>query len=585
LHNYLKNHLDFRQRVLWLLANATGCFALIGLAIRELITPTKAGPFWATMLCGFVLLTIAFVVRRNKKHTTVGSHIFLICLSLTTVVVAVLGQGFLTHFLMILLILPIFASFLLGKRGGFVYMTTSIVILVAIFVMDRSRSYTSITLNAETTVITRLIVFCILLPLAFAVAYIYEHSRLQSEKALLELNEALTFEKKRAEDALEIKTRFLANMSHEIRTPMNGIIGLASLLKDDVHDSALTSRIQLIEESGLHLTKIIDDILDFSKLEAGRLSLESIPITISDLVRSVTDLTHVLAQEKSVKVRVNFHPDLPARMLGDPVRLRQILFNLMSNAIKFSEGKDVILRLQTVVESTSPLLEFSVQDFGPGIDKTQLTKLFQPFSQLDSSTTRKFGGTGLGLTICKNFVTLMGGDIQVTSEPGSGSTFTVRIPLTVYVNDDRPSPSESQAKETFDFRILVVEDNQLNRIVIEGLLRKLGYAPDFACDGEDALPKVKSGDYDIVFMDCQMPRMDGFAATRSINAMSLDHPPCVIALSASAMAEDQQKCREAGMSYFVAKPVRLEMLEDVLRKVALEFGYHGVSRTHDRISS
>ena len=381
-----------------------------------------------------------------------------------------------------------------------------------------------------------------------------------------------------AEDALEAKSRFLANMSHEIRTPMNGILGMTKLLKDSLEvrlggDEAKDTlrKMSVIENSGDSLLALIDDILDFSKLEAGKVELEEIAFDVVDLVGDVCNLLAPKASEQGIVINRMIDQRTPTRVLGDPNRLRQVLTNLIGNAIKFTERGNVAVILDTKQTSESDVeLRWSIKDSGVGIPQEMQDTLFQSFSQVDASTTRKFGGSGLGLSICKGIVDLMGGDISVESREGFGSTFSFTVPAKIardegsmtVVSGDRQVDESSLAK----LKILVAEDNNVNRLIIEGFLAKIGVTAEFAHHGLQALEMASQQPYDIILMDCHMPEMDGFRATRKIIERLGNQRPRIIALTASAMKEDREACFAAGMDDFISKPVRTKSLVQVLTK-------------------
>lgn len=360
-----------------------------------------------------------------------------------------------------------------------------------------------------------------------------------------------------AENALETKTRFLANMSHEIRTPMNGIIGITSLLLNEPMNLNFRKNLEIIQNSGNTLLEIIDDILDFSKLEAGKTDFEKIPFNVKDCLNDIKKLTEIKASEKSVFVLTDLSKDTPEWFYGDQLKIRQILTNLTGNAIKFTYRGSVMIKLSAEkIDKENYILQFDVQDSGIGIPEEVLEKLFKPFSQVDASTTRKFGGTGLGLAISKGFIDIMGGKIWVNSVVGEGSTFSFSFPAQIALaqNDRKEINLDTHLAKEIPLRILVAEDNSTNQIVILGFLEKLGYKADLAANGLEVLEKLEHNTYDIIFMDCHMPLLDGFQTTRKIIAIYKNRPR-IIALTASSMAEDRMKCKEAGMDGFLSKPV------------------------------
>ncbi len=376
--------------------------------------------------------------------------------------------------------------------------------------------------------------------------------------------------KTQAELAHATKARFLANMSHEIRTPMNGIIGMTSLLMDFTKDPLHLERLKIIQNCGNSLLDLINDVLDFSKLEVDKVELENEPFDVHATAKEVVELLGTRASEKGIPL--NYLPDaqMPTWIKGDVTRFRQILTNLVSNALKFTEKGGVkILSSAKKSDDGHWLVEFAVKDTGIGIPPELRDRLFQSFSQVDASTTRRFGGTGLGLVISKGLCEKMGGTIRVESEVGKGSTFFFSMKVSEVIEthlqktQSVPSEYDETMGKAHPLRILVAEDNRTNQLVILGLLGKFGYQADIASDGKQVLEQLEKKNYDLIFMDSHMPEMDGFAATREIIKRfdSKSKPrPKIISLSASTMKQDIDKCFESGMDGFVGKPITIAAL-------------------------
>jgi signal transduction histidine kinase/ActR/RegA family two-component response regulator len=377
----------------------------------------------------------------------------------------------------------------------------------------------------------------------------------------------------RAEAATQAKSDFLANMSHEIRTPMNAILGMADLVLRTELSPRQRDYLGKLKGSARSLLSIINDILDFSKIEAGKLAMEETDFALSDVFERVASIVAPKAQEKGLEFRVDAAEDIPAKLIGDPLRLEQILINLCGNAVKFTESGEVALRVarEAGTGGKRVKLRFSVKDTGIGLNAEQIDRLFQPFSQADPSITRTHGGTGLGLVISKNLIDLMRGDIGVVSEPGKGSEFYFTVPFGIgraAAPAETPPPNDSaqDVARIKGMRILLVEDNEINQELAKELLGAIAGADlAVAGNGQEALDRLRGESFDLVLMDIQMPKMGGYEATRHIRReISADLP--VIAMTAHAMASDREKCLEAGMNDYVSKPFFPEELFAVVAK-------------------
>ena len=376
--------------------------------------------------------------------------------------------------------------------------------------------------------------------------------------------------KEAAEEASRSKSEFLANMSHEIRTPLNGIIGMTELALDTGLTDEQREWLTMVKSSADSLLEIINDILDCSKLEAGKLELESIEFDPRKLLHETVKPFEAHSRRKGLRLHYEVSPAVPGILVGDPSRLRQILVNLIGNALKFTEEGEVAVRATPAWSSDGrALVHFSVRDTGIGIPVAKQAAIFEAFNQADGTITRRYGGTGLGLTISRALVRRMGGEIWLESKVGGGTNFHFTAGFGI---SDRqqpgptPTPRSSSAAGT-PLRILVAEDNTVNQKVVVGILRKNGHSPATAANGREAVDRLLAEPFDLVLMDAQMPEMDGFQATAAIREREKTagrHVP-IIALTAHAMKGDRERCLEAGMDGYVAKPIRARELLDLIQ--------------------
>jgi two-component system sensor histidine kinase/response regulator len=386
------------------------------------------------------------------------------------------------------------------------------------------------------------------------------------EKAKNQANAA----KEIAERANQAKSEFLANISHEIRTPINAIMGLTQITLNTALTHEQRDYLTQLDSSSESLLEIINDLLDLAKIEAGKFNLESIPFCLDDILQDLSYLLRIKSEEKGLALRINVDGKVPRDLRGDALRLKQILLNLTTNAIKFTETGEININVKLVsMEKEGIKLHFSVKDRGIGIAQETLSHLFEPFTQADASTTRQFGGTGLGLTICKQLTKMMGGEIWVDSQLGKGSTFHFTVVFEQQLeasNSVLQTENKTTAKSLKGKRILLVEDNPMNQLVAQKIMEGQGLVVEIADNGKKAVAMVAETDFDAVLMDIQMPEMDGYEATQFIRKNPQYHELPVIAMTAHAMSDVREKCLAAGMNDYITKPFKKAQLFEILEK-------------------
>ncbi|MCE4565385.1 response regulator [Maribellus sp. CM-23] len=398
------------------------------------------------------------------------------------------------------------------------------------------------------------------------------NQRVRLDRLLRDMEEAnlnLKIAKDKAEEATRVKSMFLANMSHEIRTPLNGVIGISRLLQKSELNVEQQDLINIIAKSGENLMLIINDILDFSKIESGQVQFESISFQLREMVKNVYQLLRFKAEEKGISFSYTIDENVPSVLCGDPLRINQILMNLVNNAIKFTPHGKVEIRVELVDEyEQSSRILFRVIDTGIGISEEGKQMLFKEFQQTESSMSRRYGGTGLGLAISKNLVNLMNGEINVISTEGKGTEFYFRLPLKKSTLEEREKELQYQLPE--DIRILVAEDNLINQKVFKLSLKQLGYNSDIAQNGQEAFDMHIADPYDIIFMDMQMPGTDGLQATSMIREYEQENEnfplTYIAAVTANSLNKDKNDCLSAGMNNFLSKPFSEKELITVLQE-------------------
>ncbi|MBI5608681.1 MAG: response regulator [Deltaproteobacteria bacterium] len=452
---------------------------------------------------------------------------------------------------------PILASFLAGRRSGMVWLVLTAVAVVTVGALSSAGRLG--TLSQPPSQLNDVLGAVVLSALLLSLSLIYERSKDHSLGQLQATAAELDRARARAEAATDARTAFLAHMSHEIRTPMNGVIGMADVMLTDDLPPNVRGQLRIILESSRALVAIIDDILDFAKADAGHLTLVERPTEVRAVVAATTTLLAERARAAHLTIDVHVADSVPPSLLLDAGRLRQVVINLVSNAIKFTR----IGGVKVAAAWSQDRLAVAVSDTGIGIAAADMHQLFSPFRQVDAKQNREFGGTGLGLVICKQIVEAMGGQLHVQSEVGVGTTFRfeVNAPLAPQ-SEMAPRRAASQSLPVMQpCRVLLVEDNAVNCVVAQRMLQRLGHQVVTAEAGDTAVDLASSQDFDLILMDCHMPGVDGLTATRMIRA--LDGPRGrvpVVALTASALAEDRERCQQAGMTGFLAKPLEVRAL-------------------------
>ena len=451
---------------------------------------------------------------------------------------------------------PLVAMAVGGRNAGYATLAVSVV-AITLGLYGIEQRWLAPVLLVERTFGTKLVSMLGVVLTVFFLVRAYESETQASIGRLKAQNRQLEEARADAERANTAKSTFLATISHEIRTPLNGVTGIAALLADERDPQRVKEGLVMMQQSADTLLAVINDVLDLSKIESNHLQLEAIPFSPRAELQLVVNLTQARAAENRTDVELTVTPTVPAWLKGDPTRFRQVALNLVANAVKFAPGGLVSCRFDLFEGQ----LMLEVIDNGIGMSREVVSKLFTPFSQADTSTTRRFGGTGLGLVIAHRLVAAMQGTIEVESLEGVGSCFIVRAPCVEC--EAPPLPVATVASGAC--RVLVVEDNPVNQLVVKRLLERMGHEVTMAGDGQRALEVCQSKTFDLVLMDCHMPVMDGFDAAKALRARGVTTP--IYALTAAVSTEDRERCLEAGMNELLAKPLHLDRLREVLASV------------------
>ena len=556
----------------------TSLFSLL-YVIVSLIISFQVG-VWL-MLCCFVLLhAILFLFRATGRYRFCA-NLYLACCCIVAVLGCSLFSGGL-HSMVYpwFVLIPVAAVLLLGY--------CPMTLFWFLFCSSISIAYgVAVALGFSFPELYRLeyipffYTICVtgLVMILFFIALTFDHNRTIALRRILDQNDDLQKARSQADAATRAKSEFLANMSHEIRTPMSAIIGFTELFQMTELDDNQRNYISHIESAAFTLLGVVNDILDYSKIEAGKLNMEQIDFRLEEVINNIAGMVGIPAAEKGLELVVSTDPAIPHHLEGDPLRLGQALINLTSNAVKFTSSGSVLIKTELEkLDASGCLVRFTVKDTGIGISEEELSRLFVAFSQADMSVSRKYGGTGLGLAISKNLVEMMGGNIEVESTPGQGSSFsfTCRFRLNEQLVSS-PQIRESKARDNLvDQReqldnirgalVLLVDDNEVNQQVAAGLLKEFGLIPDFAANGQEAVAAMRRRDYDLVFMDLQMPIMSGYEATALIRENDRYAELPIIAMTAHAMKGVREGCLAAGMSDYLSKPINPVLLHEMLVK-------------------
>ncbi len=478
------------------------------------------------------------------------------------------------------------AIMILPKRFHVLFIAFAILIIVGLYLLELSHPewlapYPSKDIMKIDVLISTTLYLLIIAISVSLYKYAYDMERDNLIKKSIDLEESrqyLSETKQQAEEATKAKSRFLANMSHEIRTPLNGFIGTIDLLQHTTLNTEQEELMHSLRSSNTHLLEIVNDVLDISKIEADKLELFEGSCNLQSIIQQVTAISspRLIALKKNIKLSTKIHPGVENEIIADESRIKQVLINLLGNAIKFTESSSIKLEVSAnLIDDSLQELSFTVSDTGMGISEEELINLFIPFTQIDSSATRKHSGTGLGLSICRKIIEEMGGRIWVDSKLGEGSSFKFILPVQVNLARknqqqlNRNSGDIASSPEIKPLKILVAEANNMYQLLATKMFKKIGHIIHIANNGKEAVEMALQNYYDLVFMDIHIPEMDGIEATEKILHSKINKVPFIIAMSANAIKEAEAEYRELGMKDIVTKPFNIEQLRKVLEKWAI----------------
>ncbi|MEW5849369.1 MAG: ATP-binding protein [Myxococcota bacterium] len=570
------------RRQKWLSWLTAACWAAF--VVSNLLRGRTINTIIDAAACVATLAAWAWASRAPAQRLTVCSDLVLLASSLALASAGAVGGQSRSVALWYLVAVPLVAAYSVGVRSALQWVGVCVALYAGVHVVELSDAVPQEFVPAPAEILVGRTILMVLLA-AYAisarraadlhVAALRAQEQLARAQAEAVSRQAaeLALARDEALAAARAKSAFLAAMSHEVRTPLNAIIGMAEMLGRGPLTEEQRRMLSTAERAGRALVAVVDDVLQFSKLEAGGGQSHAAPFNLTRCVDDVVALFEPLARERGLQLRIQRAHGVAERILGDEQRLRQVLVNLVANAIKFTDVGEV-----TVTVGPGPAgVQFEVRDTGIGIDPAGQAQLFTPFTQLDNGLARRRGGTGLGLAISRRLVELMGGTIQLESTPGAGSTFRFSIPAPPAPDSaPEPQPSEEPTESRPPLRVLLVDDNAANQLVLVSMLEHLGYRPDVAESGHDALAAIRERRYDVVLMDMQMPEMDGLEATRQLHAMlPREEVPWVVALTANVLDEQRAQCLAAGMHDFLAKPVDLRTLAEALKRAPRRSPHEG----------